>query len=435
MSTTEQKALALQLADEQETLLLEVANGERKPGKLPLEPFVRGAAELRRLSAENEALRARESGLIKALADCRDVFPMPDPGAELELIWGQAMGDPESVPGYVKAQVDALRAQVEALASNQLSASAWGRLYDKASILMAVLGRDGSVSTDAAEVDLLMHALHDLDRGEWMPGLMPNGLAIPHYSLTRPAVPEEPAKHDPRKLQLQGLVLALARCAFVRPVTESMMYQLERLIAFCFDNGEEDFARKLVLLQRGVLNPRRRSVLVPSGDSSPSPLTRPAVPEGWKLVPVEPTEDMIEAAESDRAYYGSRFGNAYRAMLAAAPQPEADDLEIKNASLESEVFHLSTLCDEQRQLLADVEKEFGTDAHGIEFEDGDSKLIDRVRAHLAMVSAPQPPGEVRPIGHVESALPNAGGFHVRLAVGVDAPKVGSPVFLRPTGGM
>lgn len=73
------------------------------------------ARELGFLSAENEALRAQESALIKALAECRDAFPMPDPGAELESTWGQAMGDPESVPGYVKAQVDALRAQVEAL--------------------------------------------------------------------------------------------------------------------------------------------------------------------------------------------------------------------------------------------------------------------------------------------------------------------------------
>lgn len=93
MSTTEQKALEQEIKEWNEN------------------PY----SVLRRLSAENEALRAREGGLIRALAECRDLFPMPEPGAELELIWGQAMGDPESVPGYVKAQVDALRAQVEAL--------------------------------------------------------------------------------------------------------------------------------------------------------------------------------------------------------------------------------------------------------------------------------------------------------------------------------
>lgn len=54
--------------------------------------------------------------------------------------------------------------------------------------------------------------------------------------------------------------------------------------------------------------------------------TRPApaadlVPEGWKLVPVEPTEEMIAAG--DQFMDGlSRLGDAYDAMLAAAPEVE-----------------------------------------------------------------------------------------------------------------
>ena len=43
--------------------------------------------------------------------------------------------------------------------------------------------------------------------------------------------------------------------------------------------------------------------------------------QGWKLVPVEPTPEMIRAAEFDRTYYGSVHANSYRAMLNAAPQP------------------------------------------------------------------------------------------------------------------
>jgi hypothetical protein len=45
------------------------------------------------------------------------------------------------------------------------------------------------------------------------------------------------------------------------------------------------------------------------------------IPEGWKLVPVEPTEEMIAA--SDQFMDGlSRLGDAYDAMLAAAPEVE-----------------------------------------------------------------------------------------------------------------
>ena len=42
------------------------------------------------------------------------------------------------------------------------------------------------------------------------------------------------------------------------------------------------------------------------------------VPEGWQLVPVEPTEMMLRAM---RAY--ALVGSCYQAMLAASPKPEA----------------------------------------------------------------------------------------------------------------
>ncbi|HIE1469048.1 TPA: hypothetical protein ACXJS2_001727 [Serratia marcescens] len=40
------------------------------------------------------------------------------------------------------------------------------------------------------------------------------------------------------------------------------------------------------------------------------------LPDGWKLVPVEPTEEMLRAAYREAAVYSP---TAYRAMLAAAP--------------------------------------------------------------------------------------------------------------------
>lgn len=59
------------------------------------------------------------------------------------------------------------------------------------------------------------------------------------------------------------------------------------------------------------------------------------------------------------------------------------DLLADIAGLESAIGRLSSIVDEQRKLLADVEKECGVDGWGVEMEDGDSKIIDRVRAHLA----------------------------------------------------
>ncbi|ECY2819392.1 hypothetical protein F6907_26255 [Salmonella enterica] len=58
----------------------------------------------------------------------------------------------------------------------------------------------------------------------------------------------------------------------------------------------------------------------------------PAIPDGYALVPVEPTEEMIAAAmncedvlfNSDESFC-VQFGNIYEAMLAAAPQQEGNN--------------------------------------------------------------------------------------------------------------
>ncbi len=49
-----------------------------------------------------------------------------------------------------------------------------------------------------------------------------------------------------------------------------------------------------------------------------------AIPEGWQLVPVEPTAGMIEAAKSttSAALTRSHANEIYRAMLAAAPEKQ-----------------------------------------------------------------------------------------------------------------
>lgn len=56
-------------------------------------------------------------------------------------------------------------------------------------------------------------------------------------------------------------------------------------------------------------------------EAAPAVSLTEMVPEGWKLVPFEPTEEMIAAG--DQFMDGlSRLGDAYEAMLAAAPEVE-----------------------------------------------------------------------------------------------------------------
>ena len=63
---------------------------------------------------------------------------------------------------------------------------------------------------------------------------------------------------------------------------------------------------------------------LPGARSQPAPSVR----EGWKLVPIEPTEDMLRAmTDPFVAINGDNrkaFESAYTAMLAAAPKPEGE---------------------------------------------------------------------------------------------------------------
>ena len=45
-----------------------------------------------------------------------------------------------------------------------------------------------------------------------------------------------------------------------------------------------------------------------------------SIPDGWQLVPVEPTIEMVQAATHSSVGFGTRA--AYQAMLAAAPKLE-----------------------------------------------------------------------------------------------------------------
>lgn len=53
------------------------------------------------------------------------------------------------------------------------------------------------------------------------------------------------------------------------------------------------------------------------------------VPEGWQMVPMEPTEAMITAAEEAYMPFGDMDIALRMAMLAAAPRPAAEQGEVK----------------------------------------------------------------------------------------------------------
>ena len=54
----------------------------------------------------------------------------------------------------------------------------------------------------------------------------------------------------------------------------------------------------------------------------------PSVPDGWKLVPVEPTPEMMRSGMSVPFNKAARHNAVYRAMLAAAPTPAAPPADL-----------------------------------------------------------------------------------------------------------
>ncbi|EAM6223558.1 DUF551 domain-containing protein [Salmonella enterica] len=82
-----------------------------------------------------------------------------------------------------------------------------------------------------------------------------------------------------------------------------------------------------------LFNPDTVEAYAKRVEISPKPLyaapPAPVVPDGYALVPVEPTDEMIAAAmncedvlfNSDESFC-VQFGNIYEAMLAAAPKPQ-----------------------------------------------------------------------------------------------------------------
>jgi TolA-binding protein len=57
-------------------------------------------------------VQAENERLCSGLSECRDAFPIPERGSEIERDWMAAMGEPEAVSDYVKAAANALAAKL-----------------------------------------------------------------------------------------------------------------------------------------------------------------------------------------------------------------------------------------------------------------------------------------------------------------------------------
>jgi hypothetical protein len=141
------------------------------------------------------------------------------------------------------------------------------------------------------------------------------------------APPTQPAPVQPVQGQVLGFDVVLNESLppntmkFVQPATtvQEPVYQIRY-----YDNSTAWHDANLAAYLERPEKDRRILYTTP-------PAAQPAVHEGWRLVPVEPTDEMLAAAdEGDREYTIRNFGDVqtvmqgpydhYVAMLAAAPE-------------------------------------------------------------------------------------------------------------------
>ncbi|WP_145482321.1 hypothetical protein [Yersinia aldovae] len=94
-------------------------------------------------------------------------------------------------------------------------------------------------------------------------------------------------------------IKALARIALAAKRAEPVAWEVKGILCHSKEEADSYIGEPVPLYEAPQLN-------------------YPEIPEGWKLVPTEPTQNMVDAHISGMQLAG--FSRAYRDMLAAAPE-------------------------------------------------------------------------------------------------------------------
>ncbi len=174
----------------------------------------------------------------------------------------------------------------------------------KTSTMLAALARRAVHESDMA-------ALSPEERAEFQAGIEDFKSLI----AQQPVVPDEKPMPNSLSMYAVDAVAAIAEVKGWNACRAAMLQELKKIagaVAVCRSN---DNAQVLT-----SINPAPTLVSLPKNAKS---LTgnSPVIPEGYVMVPKEPTEAMINAWLSEVANWRGHVAG-YKAMLAAAPQPQ-----------------------------------------------------------------------------------------------------------------
>ncbi|WP_244996237.1 DUF3850 domain-containing protein [Enterobacter kobei] len=164
---------------------------------------------------------------------------------------------------------------------------------------------------------------HVAELGQWMPGYVllsiapPAPVAAPDYPETLPCpVMLEPGLKFGKGVPTKTMLGALQRRAEYYAELEAMTPEQRAE----HDAGMKEFAAML-LGAEPVSN--RDELPYDQQIAAYEKIMEQAIPDGWKLVPVEPTMAMLDEFDSIIDYGAEDSKEAWSRLIAAAPQQEA----------------------------------------------------------------------------------------------------------------
>ncbi|HDM8411295.1 TPA: DUF551 domain-containing protein [Yersinia enterocolitica] len=125
-----------------------------------------------------------------------------------------------------------------------------------------------------------------------------------------------------------GDVAALARIALAAKRAEPVAWEVKGILCHSKEEADSYVGEPVPLYEAPQLNSLE-------------------MPDGWKLVPIEPTQNMVDAHISGMQLAG--FSRAYRDMLAAAPEPQKQQQNIPEIILQGWIK-----CSDQMPEVGDV---------------------------------------------------------------------------------
>ena len=276
---------------------------------------MRHAAAL--LSAPALPVPSDSDDLIKALADVRDLFPIPERGSKLEHAWMEAVAFPESVPAYVRACIAPAALPVGELTDEQILDKKRIEQCVAVFVNVATFGSHSKYEDGAPTPNRLLQ----LDCAKYLHGLVStedfesaNKFLLDHFEAV-PASPSTAGERDNKTEMLAKLTAWLDSLG-----GKLHTYSLRGIALAGFEEGWS--AALMQSTADHIAQNRKLVAALPVGELTPDAIS----------------ELIVEHKLMDQAWPTQKMLTAF-ALAAASSQPAREPLPLMSEAFRTTVAH------------------------------------------------------------------------------------------------